>query len=183
MWLLSQDSVLSATPSAPCVSGFGFLPTRWTTKVSFPLNDGGNMTKFVPHEASKLIACGRLTSVERSVVHRADPRSGFRVSGIRVRVSCFVLRISGSWFLGFGFQVPAVEFRFPGSGFRVQDSGVRVWGCTTVLRPMAFTMPLSSMTNVACSPALTPLTPCSPIRNSGCFSKSKCFVKVRAFFL
>jgi len=32
--------------------------TWWTTKVSFPSDSEGNVTKFVPHKAIKLIASG-----------------------------------------------------------------------------------------------------------------------------
>jgi len=152
VWPLSQVSVLAETPSAPCISGFGFLPTRWTKKVSFPLNSGGKVTRFVPDEASKLSACGRLTVTERSAVHRVLS-FGFRGFAFRVRVSCLGFRVWGSgfrvrgsgaefllpgfgsrilasgfrvsWFLGFGFQVSVFGFRLPGFGFRVQDSGFR----------------------------------------------------------
>jgi hypothetical protein len=46
------------------------LSTPWTKKVSFPQISGGNVTKFVTHKALKLIARGKLTFEEKSVVHR-----------------------------------------------------------------------------------------------------------------
>jgi hypothetical protein len=47
--------------------------------------------------------------------------SGIRVWGLRILVSCFVLRV-----LAFGFQISGFGFRVSGFGFQVSDFEFRV---------------------------------------------------------
>ena len=52
--------------------------TRWSTRVSFPLNLGCYVTKFAPHKALKLIAWFKLTFDEMVMVSRVKgPQCGF----------------------------------------------------------------------------------------------------------
>ena len=48
----------------------GEVTTRWSMRVSLPSNLQGDVTKFAPHKALKLIAWGQLTFDERVVVRR-----------------------------------------------------------------------------------------------------------------
>jgi hypothetical protein len=69
------------------LGGMEGMPTRGTTKVSPPPDLGGNVHKSVPHEALRLIASGKLTFDERSVVSVWHPQTASPVnySGSPVR--------------------------------------------------------------------------------------------------
>ena len=48
---------------------------RWTTGNSFPRIYAGNVTIYAPHNVFRSIAPGKLTSDERSIVHRVAPHT------------------------------------------------------------------------------------------------------------
>ena len=54
----------------PAVRIAGEGSTRWTAKVSLPIDLGDNATESMPHKALNIIASRQVDFDERSVVHR-----------------------------------------------------------------------------------------------------------------
>ena len=74
---LTSNFLLPSTPRPRTGRVFeiqGVVSTRWSSKVSIPLESAGLVTKFASHKALKSIARCKLTFDDRIVLHRAVPQ-------------------------------------------------------------------------------------------------------------